>query len=360
MAVYYVVCDDDCRYEGMTKEQILTAIEQAVAQGHVSDPDNAVFSKIKEIRANEAVQIWKGTEAQFNALDPVPSVGKAVVRVGTDGVLYLCTDDTTFDILNQVEDMRKAVEAHAASKNNPHGVTAEQVGAAEKDHTHTPASIGAAAASHTHTPASIGAVSKTGDTITGKLYFKTDADSESTMTVAVYNDKVPSIAYTDADGNRANVLAMQSYGTELGKPLLISSGGTGATSKEDALAKLGAAPTNHGHNLVRTILWSGSAGNDTTIALNDSIWNYDLVFVSIGGRYSDVQYVNSAVKDRGFSASTTDSSKNVITRSCGVTFSDDGTSATVGKSISITHTPGSNHGSASDLTLAAVCAIKIV
>ena len=116
MAVYYVVCDDDCRYEGMTKEQILTAIEQAVSQGHVSDPDNAVISKIKEIRANEAIQIWTGTEAQFNALDPAPTVGNALVRVGTDGVLYLCSDDSTFDFLNQVKDIILAIPAELSKR----------------------------------------------------------------------------------------------------------------------------------------------------------------------------------------------------------------------------------------------------
>ena len=108
--IVYCVCDDDCRFESMTKEQILTAIEQAISQGHVSDPDSAVFSKIKEIRANEAIQIWTGTEAQFNALDPAPSVGKAVVRVGADGVLYLCNDDTTFDLLNEIAERGLPIE----------------------------------------------------------------------------------------------------------------------------------------------------------------------------------------------------------------------------------------------------------
>lgn len=97
MSIFYCICDDDCRYETMTKEQILTAIEEALEQGHVSDPDGAVFSKIKEIRANEAVQIWVGTEAEYNAISPVPTSGLSLVRVGADGVLYICTNDTTLD-----------------------------------------------------------------------------------------------------------------------------------------------------------------------------------------------------------------------------------------------------------------------
>ena len=97
MAKFYVVCDDDCRYEGMTKEQILTAIEQALEMGYVSDPDGAVFSKIKEIRANIATRLWVGTEAQYNAISPAPATSLSLVRVGADGVLYLCKDDSTLE-----------------------------------------------------------------------------------------------------------------------------------------------------------------------------------------------------------------------------------------------------------------------
>lgn len=123
---YYVLCDDDCKYEGMTKEQTLTAIEQAVETGAVSDPDSAVISKIKEIRANGTAQIWLGTEAQFNALSPAPSVGYTFVRVGADGIMYICTDDQTSSTLLN----------HAEDKNNPHEVTPDQIGAAAATHTH--------------------------------------------------------------------------------------------------------------------------------------------------------------------------------------------------------------------------------
>lgn len=167
--VYYVISDDDCKYEGMTKEQILSAIEQGLEQGYVSDPASAVFSKIKEIRASKTAQLWIGTEAQFNALSPAPSIGKSVVRVGTDGVLYLCSDDSTFNDFS----------AHVANEENPHSVTASQVGAAPVNHGHSldgesvtgvlPLSKGGhngttaaeARANLGITPANIGAVSQT-------------------------------------------------------------------------------------------------------------------------------------------------------------------------------------------------------
>ena len=94
---FYVVNKDDCFTEGMSKEQILSAIELALEQGYVSDPQNAVFSKIKEIRANGTAQIWIGTEAEFNAIFPAPTFGVSAVRVGSDGTLYLCSDDSTLN-----------------------------------------------------------------------------------------------------------------------------------------------------------------------------------------------------------------------------------------------------------------------
>lgn len=114
---YYCITDDDCKYTTMTAEQIVTAIEQAVETGAVTDPDGAVISKIKEIRANDAVQIWKGTQAQFNALSPAPTVGNTFIRVGTDGVLYVCTDD----------EQMNALLDHIADTSNPHNVTLDQV-----------------------------------------------------------------------------------------------------------------------------------------------------------------------------------------------------------------------------------------
>ena len=116
MAKYYVICDDDCRYESMTREQILAAIEQALEQGYVADPDAAVFSKIKEIGAGDTIQLWVGTEAEFNAISPAPNVGRAFVRVGENGVIYLCPDDKSAD----------AFEDHIGSTYNPHNVTIEQ------------------------------------------------------------------------------------------------------------------------------------------------------------------------------------------------------------------------------------------
>lgn len=54
-----------------------------------------------------------------------------------------------------INDINAAVNEHVENKENPHEVTAAQVGAAEKDHTHTASDVGAAATSHTHTKSQI-------------------------------------------------------------------------------------------------------------------------------------------------------------------------------------------------------------
>lgn len=65
---YYVLCDDNCRFEGMTKEQIYDAIAEAT--GMTPTPvDSAFITKIKEQNASHNLKMWKGTEAQYNALE---------------------------------------------------------------------------------------------------------------------------------------------------------------------------------------------------------------------------------------------------------------------------------------------------
>lgn len=90
---FYVFCDDNCRYEGMTKEQIIAAIAEATGSAPTAI-DDAFITKLKEIRAGDTAQLWIGTEADFNAISPAPSVNKSPVRIGTDGIMYICTDDS--------------------------------------------------------------------------------------------------------------------------------------------------------------------------------------------------------------------------------------------------------------------------
>ena len=69
--VYYVLCADNCKFEGMTKEQIYAAIAEAT--GNVpTGIDEAFITRIVEQNANIALGIWYGTEAEYNALEEKP------------------------------------------------------------------------------------------------------------------------------------------------------------------------------------------------------------------------------------------------------------------------------------------------
>lgn len=133
--IVYAICSDDCKFETMTKEDILAAIQQAIEQGYVSEPGEAVFSKIKEINANGTAQIWVGTEAEFNALNIAQNIHKSVVRVGTDGVLYLCTDDTSINDVTPIEGGGTNATS-AAKARETLGITPANIGAAEAGHGH--------------------------------------------------------------------------------------------------------------------------------------------------------------------------------------------------------------------------------
>lgn len=65
---YYCFCDANCRFETMTKEQILAAIAQAAESGLVFDEDAAFITQVKETNAGSLLKFWVGTQAQYNAV----------------------------------------------------------------------------------------------------------------------------------------------------------------------------------------------------------------------------------------------------------------------------------------------------
>lgn len=86
---YYVLCADNCKFESMTKEQILSAIEQAVSTGEIKNVDTGFVTKLKEQNANKALKFWVGTTAEYNALE-----------TKIENCFYIITDDTTADDIN--------------------------------------------------------------------------------------------------------------------------------------------------------------------------------------------------------------------------------------------------------------------
>lgn len=97
---WYVRCETGCIAESMTKEQILTAISQAMTTGEIGDVDTGFITRIKEQNNGAGLSFWVGTQAEYNALDPK-----------LNNCFYIITDDTTADDINKaVADMQKTVE----------------------------------------------------------------------------------------------------------------------------------------------------------------------------------------------------------------------------------------------------------
>lgn len=70
MPTKYVICDTNCKYPALDKEETLSAIQQAIENGGVVvDPTEPFITKIKDQNTGAAVKLWIGTEAQFNAIE---------------------------------------------------------------------------------------------------------------------------------------------------------------------------------------------------------------------------------------------------------------------------------------------------
>lgn len=85
---YYVISDDNCKFESMTREQILAAITQAIEQGDISDIDTGFVTKLKEMNRNNALKFWIGTTAEYNA-----------IQTKETNCFYILSDDTELDDL---------------------------------------------------------------------------------------------------------------------------------------------------------------------------------------------------------------------------------------------------------------------
>ncbi len=94
---YYVHSDDNCRFESMTKEQILAAITQAVEGHSISDVDTGFVQVLKEQNHGAGLKFWIGSTAEYNALQSIEQ-----------DVFYILTDDT------ELEDIEADIESFRA------------------------------------------------------------------------------------------------------------------------------------------------------------------------------------------------------------------------------------------------------
>lgn len=98
----YVICDKNCKFEGMTKEQILTAIMQAVNEGTFGDIDAGFITTIKTING-KSIKFFYGEQAAYNELSDEEK----------ENLFAIITNDTTItDLAAALEELKEAFEEH--------------------------------------------------------------------------------------------------------------------------------------------------------------------------------------------------------------------------------------------------------
>lgn len=97
---YFVFDDNKCVAESMTKEQIYNAIAEATGATPRS-VDDAFISTILETNHNRSLHIWKGSQAEFNALESHDT-----------NTLYIINDDTTLaDLQSTMDELESAINS---------------------------------------------------------------------------------------------------------------------------------------------------------------------------------------------------------------------------------------------------------
>ena len=95
----YGFCDAKCKFPVYTQQQTMSILQQAIDAGSlqgIKPEDSPIVALSREQRGNTDLSLWLGTEAQFIAEVKDEAAGIVFARLGSDGTIYLCSDDTTF------------------------------------------------------------------------------------------------------------------------------------------------------------------------------------------------------------------------------------------------------------------------
>lgn len=112
----FVLCKNNCKYESMTKEQIIAAIAEATG-ATPTNIDDAFITKIKEQNKGDAIKIWRGKVAEYNAIEEKD-----------DDTIYIKIDDTSdADVAATIKAMQKEIEQIKQSGVSSVGVNLEIV-----------------------------------------------------------------------------------------------------------------------------------------------------------------------------------------------------------------------------------------
>ena len=131
MPTVYGLCNNNCRYPVYTQEQVLSILQQAIDAGNlqgINPDDSPVVALIRETNKNVNVSLWVGTESEYNTI--APGAGLVMGRIGADGKLYFCTNDTTLQDWYE----KTVADAETAATN---ALTAKQDKAAQQTATLT-------------------------------------------------------------------------------------------------------------------------------------------------------------------------------------------------------------------------------
>lgn len=89
---YYVICDDNCKFPAMTKEEVMAAIAETTGRTP-SDIDQAFITKIKEMNKNQQLKWWVGTETEYNA-----------IQEKAEDTFYIITDSGNYEYTTVISD----------------------------------------------------------------------------------------------------------------------------------------------------------------------------------------------------------------------------------------------------------------
>lgn len=104
----YVICDANCKFESLTREQILTAITQAVNEGTIGDIDTGFVTTIKTLNG-APLRFFVGTQAEYEALTDDDKTG----------LFAIISNDTTKEgILTSLETLRTDLDGLIENLNN--------------------------------------------------------------------------------------------------------------------------------------------------------------------------------------------------------------------------------------------------
>lgn len=99
----FVLCENNCKYESMTKEQIYTAIIQALENGTVTDVDAGFVQTIKTIN-NIPLKFFVGTQRAYDALSDAEKENLFAI---------ISDDDSKANLINKLEELTNATRENA-------------------------------------------------------------------------------------------------------------------------------------------------------------------------------------------------------------------------------------------------------